>query len=536
MRYTWKKSGFSLLMLASVILIISGFQGCKKDPKVTGEPFVRWQENESVQSKIYNHPVNYSVLLPENYNSSTDSFPVVYLLHGYGDDQSSWYKYGLIKYYSDLGVVENGPMIFVMPQGYNSYYVNRYNGGVKYMDFFTTELVPHVDSVYRTKKDKAHRAVMGYSMGGYGALILPSKNPDIFQTGVALSMSFRTDSQYIAEPQWVFDSQWGPIFGGTGAEGNARLTDYFLANSPFHFFSDQGGQSFTGLNLYIDCGDDEETLSETNGSLHNVLRDLNIPHEYRMNNGGHSWDYWHKELPEALRYIGFAFQQIPYPDGPDPVDPGPAIPSNQIHAEQLTDTGLSFNIILPSIYDEGAGYYPVIIVLHDRDAESQDEESQKLYSLLTKNISNGKLPNCVIIEIPIQPEAITVELMHALLDTVSLDYRIIDQKDFTVLVGNKQGGLGVYQLMTGCSDICNTFLFFDADLPDDASDVVTDASFYLDICEQGIGYKGYHSLYMSLRKNQLNPEYRVRQGTPSHEVFLNGLDKASGFINDHLNN
>lgn len=534
MRFTRKKYGFSFLMLASLTIIIGGFQGCKKDPKVTDEPFVRLQENESAQSKILNKSVNYSVLLPENYNTSTEFYPVVYLLHGYGDDQSSWYKYGLIKYYSDQGTTENGPMIFVMPQGFNTYYVNRYNGSALYMDFFTEELVPHIDSAYRTIKDKEHRAVMGYSMGGYGALILPSKNPEMFQTGVVLSMSFRTDSQYIEEPQWVFDTQWGPIFGGTGAEGDARLTDYFQANSPFHYFGEQGGQSFTGLNLFIDCGDDEETLSETNDVLHNILRDLNIPHEYRMKNGGHSWDYWHPELSEALRYIGYAFRQIPYPPDPEPVDPGPAIPSNQIYAEHLTDTGISFNIILPSIYDEGAGFYPVIIVLHDRDAENQDEDSQYLYSLLTKNILNGKLPNCVIIEIPVQQETITAELMHTLLDTVSLDYRILVQKDFTVLVGNKQGGLGIFQLMNGCSDFCNTFLFFDADLPDDASEVVSDASFYLDICEQGIGYKGYHSLYMSIRKNQVNQEYRVRQGTPSHDSFLIGLDEASGFIKNHL--
>jgi S-formylglutathione hydrolase FrmB len=536
MRYTWKKYGFSLLMLASVTLIISGFQGCKKDPKAIDEPFIRYHENESVQSKIYSRSINYSVLLPENYNTSTDSYPVVYLLHGYGDDQSSWYKYGLIKYYSDLGAGQNGPMIFVMPVGYNSYYVNRYNGSTNYMDFFTAELVPHIDSVYRTKKDKEHRAVMGYSMGGYGALILPSKNPDIFQTGVVLSMSFRTDSQYVAEPQWVFDSQWGPIFGGTGAEGNARLTDYFLEYSPFHFFGDQGSQSFTGLNLFIDCGDDEETLSETNGVLHNILRDLNIPHEYRMNSGGHSWDYWHKELPEALQYIGFVFQQLPYPSEPGSVDPGPPIPSDRIIAEQLQGSGLSCNIILPSNYTGGSDYYPMIIILHDRDVKNREDQSQKLFSLLTKNMAGESLPNSLIVEIPDQAETITNELMHDLINQINLKYRSLQDRNHTVMIGNQKGGHRVYELMTGCSDISNTFLFFDAELPDDAADFVPDAGYYLDISEKGLSYKGYHSLYMSLRKNQLNPEYRVRQGTPSHEVFLNGLDKASGFINDHLRN
>ncbi len=78
---------------------------------------------------------------------------------------------------------------------------------------------------------------MGYSMGGYGALILPSLNPDVFTVGVPLSMSFRTDEQYMAEPQDVFNSQWANLFGGFGANRDRTgLTDYFLQHSPFHFF------------------------------------------------------------------------------------------------------------------------------------------------------------------------------------------------------------------------------------------------------------------------------------------------------------
>jgi enterochelin esterase-like enzyme len=64
-------------------------------------------------------------------------------------------------------------MIYVMPVGFNSYYVNKYNGQFPYMDMFVDELVPLVDSLFRTKPDPNHRAVMGYSMGGYGAMIMP---------------------------------------------------------------------------------------------------------------------------------------------------------------------------------------------------------------------------------------------------------------------------------------------------------------------------------------------------------------------------
>jgi S-formylglutathione hydrolase FrmB len=192
------------------VILLFGFFGCKEETENI-KPFVRLIEDQSINSKIFNREIKYAVLLPKEYEDSKDSFPVVYLLHGYGDDQTAWYKGGMIQYYSDLHESANGPMIFVMPQAFNSYYVNRWNGSLPYMDYFTNELVPAIDSIYRTKKDKTQRAVMGYSMGGYGALILPFKNPDLFSISVPLSMSFRTDEQYMVEPQNVFDSQWALI-------------------------------------------------------------------------------------------------------------------------------------------------------------------------------------------------------------------------------------------------------------------------------------------------------------------------------------
>ena len=235
--------------------------GCKGEPIMVDEPipFSRLLENQKLSSQIFKVDINYAVLLPEDYNESTDDYPVVYLLHGFGDNEKAWYTSGSIKYYSDLYNDQIVPMIYVMPIGYNTYYVNRYTGSYPYMDMITTELVPTIDSLFRTKQDKTARAVMGYSMGGYGALILPALNPDVFTVGVPLSMSFRTDEQYISEPQGVFDYQWGTIFGGKGASGEARLTDYFKQHSPFHFFSSSNKDEFAGLKFLIDCGDDEET-------------------------------------------------------------------------------------------------------------------------------------------------------------------------------------------------------------------------------------------------------------------------------------
>lgn len=299
--------------LAAAISLLAGVSACNREENPPANvPFVRLLEDQTYPSEILDRPMTYAVLLPEGYDTSTDSYPVVYLLHGYGDDETAWYKYGLIQYYSDRDEEVNGPMIFVMPQAFKTYYVNRYDGNFPIMDVLVNELVPWIDSLYRTKPDAGHRAVMGYSMGGYGAIILPARNPDVFRTAVSISMSFRTDSQYVAEPQNVFDLQWGSVFGGIGKSGEERLTDYFMENSPFHFFSDPANHYLWDLNYFITCGDEEETLDVTNNELHDILVGLDFPHVYRMKHGGHTWDYWHHELPEALKYIGCAFNNIPY--------------------------------------------------------------------------------------------------------------------------------------------------------------------------------------------------------------------------------
>lgn len=525
-----------LLLLFGLSLVLLELPGCKDkeiEPVEPTEPFVRLLKEQTYWSHILKREMNYAVLLPKEYENSTDSFPVVYLLHGYGDDETAWYQWGNIQSYVDLYAAETIPMIYVMPEAFNTYYVNKYNGNYPIMDVLVSELVPAIDSVFRTIKDAGHRAVMGYSMGGYGALILPAKNPEIFRTGVVLSMSFRTDAQYMGETQSVFNSQWGSVFGGIDASGTNRLTEYFISYSPFHFFTNQSTPSLNGLNYFISCGDDEETLSVTSDTLHDLLRNLNYPHAYRMKSGGHSWSYWHKELPEALKYISYAVQQIPYPSDPVIVDFGAEIPSNRIIDEQLEGTNISFQIVLPEGYSDGSNSYPVVMVLHDY---SQEEQQTQIISLFSRLMAENKSPQTLVINVPVQEAEVTGESLQNVLNQVKGEYRVQNDNQHAVLIGNGEGGRMAFEMIQESADLFNACMLFDATLPENASINITGVDFYLDICDQGINYKSYHSLYVSLRNNEVNHEYRVRQGSPSHDSFLNGIEEASSFIKSHLNN
>lgn len=272
----------------------------KPSPQIVG----RYGADMYFESEILGHKVQYSILLPKNYETETDrSYPVVYLLHGFGDNNKSWTGQWLniIPLISSLEVRGMDDMIYVFPYGMNTYWCNRYNGKYNFMDMFIEELIPHIDAAYRTIPDRNHRSITGYSMGGFGAMAMAERHPEAFLCSAPLSMSFRTDEQYTTEgPQSGWDNQWGSIFGGVGCSGNDRLTDYYKLHCPFYQFVPENRETLSAVKWFLTCGDDEEQLLIANDALHIQMRENGIPHEYRVRNGGHEGSYWQSALREVL--------------------------------------------------------------------------------------------------------------------------------------------------------------------------------------------------------------------------------------------
>jgi enterochelin esterase-like enzyme len=374
---------------------------------------------------------------------------------------------------------------------------------------------------------------MGYSMGGYGALILPAKNPDVFGTGIPLSMSFRTDSQYMAEPQDVFDSQWGITFGGYGTSGEARLTDYFKAHSPFHFFDQNDLSEYTGLRLLLDCGDDEETLSVTNGALHNLMMERKIPHAYRVRNGGHSWDYWHQSLHEALNFVSHGFQGTVYPEDPEPVPVGDLISPDRYIIESIEGTDLQIGIFKPSAYDSDTVSYPVIFFIHDFEGSSRSESAIQLLSFLNNNMTASRIPNSIVVEIPAGQDEITTGVMSGIIDHINAHYRIVADKKGKVFLGNEKGAADVCLLIPDFREIFNACFLFDAQLEQDV-EAESGMYYYLDLVDQSDNYQGNYDLYLDLREKGNNHEYRIRRGLPAIQSFINGLDGSMSYLSQKL--
>lgn len=500
-------------------------------PVIEEPPFSRLLVNQKIYSSFLGEEVKYAVLLPEGYDKSKDNYPVVYLFHGFGDNEKAWYTDGMIQYYYDQYKGEITPMIFVMPSASKTYYANRFDGRYPYMNMLTKDLVPEIDKIFRTKKDKKYRAAMGYSMGGYGALILPALNPDVFSVGVPLSMSFRTDKQYLAEPQSVYDYQWSSIFGGGGASGQNRITDYFKQYSPFHFFKNQDISNFSNLKLFIDCGDDEESLSVTNNELHTVLRDLNIAHEYRVRSGGHSFDYWKKSYPEALKFISDAFQDSKYPIEPLPITIGETIKDTDY--ETKTVSGIGINILKNKDYSlSETSKFPVLYLIHDESTQPSKSKLSAI-SLLHNAMKTSIIPNSIIVEIPLK-NGLTTANIKEIISYVDSNYRTLPQKDKRLIIGNSNGGLKAAQFVNSEPSFFNSCFLFNANLTGNNVTPVTTTFYYLDIADDSEEYNGYHDMYLSIREQNIAYEYRVRQGKDVYQSFLNGLSNSLSILNKKL--
>lgn len=110
------------------------------------------------------------------------------------------------------------PFIMVIPDGYLSYYSDTYDGSSLYETFFIKELVPYIDNNYRTRKDINGRSIIGFSMGGFGALSVSLRNRHLFGSVVALSPSIRTENNTWKKGHKRMGQSMGTDFRRSGKE------------------------------------------------------------------------------------------------------------------------------------------------------------------------------------------------------------------------------------------------------------------------------------------------------------------------------
>jgi len=257
-------------------------------------------EYRTMTSSILNEEREYGIYLPKSYWTDTlRSYPVLYLLHGKDGSDHNWPEKANLAGVANqlINSKEACEMIIVCPEAGKTF-MNYFNSpDWCYEDYFFEELVPYIDSHYRVKSDKQHRAIAGLSMGGGGSVVYASHHPEKF--AAAYSMSGYLRRQDLLSKGHEND----PVI--------EKLQKLVEDNNCIKYFQSASPQKIAELksvNWFIDCGDDDFTY-ETNADFIMTLRNAGIPYEYRVRDGGHTWEYWHSALYIALPFISDIFRQ-----------------------------------------------------------------------------------------------------------------------------------------------------------------------------------------------------------------------------------
>lgn len=288
-------------------------------------------EARSFRSPALGAVKRYLVYLPAGYEQSTERYPVIYLLHGASGDEASWDRDGHLAEQADLLDLH---ALVVMPDADTGFYANwsepfDLQGCLKklpaidcvekarFEDYVAKDLVKQVDERYRTVADRKARALSGNSMGGFGALMLAMRHPDVFSAAASHSgmatLLYLGPHPYTSkgevvlaqavDPKLLKARRFGPLLTKVFGNDIARWREHDPAALATKL---KDGE----LALYVDCGaQDAPYLKDGAAYLHDVLTGAGIAHELHLEPGGHDWKFWRARLGASLAFHADHFRR-----------------------------------------------------------------------------------------------------------------------------------------------------------------------------------------------------------------------------------
>ena len=229
--------------------------------------------------------MQYRVILPAANFDHSKKLPVMYLLHGGNGNFRDWSNYSDVSRFAERG------LILVMPEGDESYYMNaatRPND--RYEDYITSDLIHDVESRFPAANDRSHRAIVGVSMGGFGAITLSLKHPDLFFFAAGISSAIDVPSRPFS---WKRIGQYrghAAIFGPWGSDTRRNNDPFVLARraDPQH-----------APYFYLTCGE-QEGLLPSNRKFAALLAQRHFHYEFHTGPGGHDWNQWNGRVPRLF--------------------------------------------------------------------------------------------------------------------------------------------------------------------------------------------------------------------------------------------
>jgi S-formylglutathione hydrolase FrmB len=265
----------------------------------------------ALKSRILKHEVHYCVYLPAGYDSGAaqhpgQTYPVLYFLHGLGDNERTLFNSGGWTLLDDLRRQHKmGEFLIVAPEGGSTFYINSADGSVRYSDFFLREFIPLIETKYRIGKGRNNRAISGISMGGYGALRFAFAHPEMFSAVSAQSAALFTETPQELDTAARSGATRGKLLATVF--GDPIDVDHWKQNSPFALAAkNQAG--LQNLGIYFNCGEDDNYGFEKGAAaLHQQLQKAGVKHEYHAYPGDHSLQYFLAHFDEVMQFHSQAF-------------------------------------------------------------------------------------------------------------------------------------------------------------------------------------------------------------------------------------
>ena len=291
LRWPWHEERRIAVMVAAILAIFLA-------------PLLQAQgraECSVIKSEILQRPIRYCAFLPASYDQDkTRHFPVLYYLHGLGDNEQSLLNLGGWDVISELrqqGKI--GDFIVLAPSAGGTFYINSQSGKIRYDDFFIKEFMPQMEKKYRAESTRATRGITGVSMGGYGALRFAFKYPAEF-AAVSAQM-----------PALIAELPKDLNTGGAGSPGSL-MGDvfgspfdraYFDRNNVFYFVRTDPAASLKRMKIYFDVGSNDDYGFEQGAQqLHQLLDSRGVPNEFHIYAGRHDAQFVIRHFGDVMQF------------------------------------------------------------------------------------------------------------------------------------------------------------------------------------------------------------------------------------------